>query len=138
MLRPYPQFGDVRKIETTDGVIHIVLFHLTYDERVAPSELDIVLGPGYLLTVHEASWDPRDSNKLRSGIGPVLRHGPDHLLWALADDIVDGYFPFADRLGDDWKRQKDRVAQLDARRQAHEPGCHRNDHQCSFHKFLVI
>jgi magnesium transporter len=88
------------KIETTDGLIHVVLFHLTYDERVAPSELDIVLGPGYLLTVHEASWDPRNSNKLRSGIGPVLRHGPDHLLWALADDIVDGYFPFADRLGD--------------------------------------
>ena len=87
------------KIETTDGVIHVVLFHLTYDEKVATSELDIVLGPGYLLTVHEPSWDPRDSNKLRSGIEPVLRHGPDHLLWALADDIVDGYFPFADRLG---------------------------------------
>ncbi|MGZ8437533.1 MAG: magnesium transporter CorA family protein [Candidatus Limnocylindrales bacterium] len=87
------------KIETTDGVIHIVLFHLTYDERVATSELDIVLGPGYLLTVHQASWDPRNSAKLRSGFGPVLRHGPDHLLWALADDIVDGYFPFADRLG---------------------------------------
>lgn len=88
------------KIETTDGVIHVVLFHLTYDEKVDTSELDIVLGPGYLLTVHEQSWDPRSSNKLRSGIGPVLRHGPDHLLWALADDIVDGYFPFADRLGD--------------------------------------
>jgi magnesium transporter len=87
------------KIETTDGVIHVVLFHLTYAEKVATSELDIVLGPGFLLTVHEASWDPRDSNHLRSGIGPVLRHGPDHLLWALADDIVDGYFPFADRLG---------------------------------------
>jgi len=87
------------KIETTDGVIHIVLFHLTYDEKVATSELDIVLGPGYLLTVHQASWDPRESNKLRSGIEPILRHGPDHLLWALADDIVDGYFPFADRLG---------------------------------------
>jgi magnesium transporter len=87
------------KIETTDGTIHVVLFHLTYDEKVATSEMDIVLGPGYLLTVHEATWDPRNSNKLRSGIGPVLGHGPDHLLWALADDIVDGYFPFADRLG---------------------------------------
>ena len=33
-------------------------------------------------------------------MAPILRHGPDHLLWAIADDIVDGYFPFADRLGD--------------------------------------
>ena len=26
--------------------------------------------------------------------------GPDHLLWAIADDLIDGYFPFADRIGD--------------------------------------
>jgi magnesium transporter len=97
------------KIETTDGVIHIVLFHLTYDEKVATSELDVVMGPGFLLTVHEASWDPRDSNHLRSGLGPILEHGTDHLLWALADDIVDGYFPFADRLGDAIDEVQDEV-----------------------------
>ena len=97
------------KIETTDGVIHIVLFHLTYDEKVAVSELDIVMGPGFLLTVHAATWDPRDSNHLRSGVGPILQHGTDHLLWALADDIVDGYFPFADRLGDAIDEVQDEV-----------------------------
>jgi magnesium transporter len=88
------------KIETTEGVVHIVLFHLAYGERVEASELDIVLGLGFLLTVHEGDWDPRDGNHLAGGIGPILRHGPDHLLWAIADDLVDGYFPFADRLGD--------------------------------------
>ena len=93
--------GDQRaKIETTDGVIHIVLFNLRYDEQVVASELDFVLGPGFLLSVHDAGWDPRATNHLRSGVLPILRHGPDHLLWALADDVVDGYFPFADRLGD--------------------------------------
>jgi magnesium transporter len=88
------------KIETTEGVVHIVLFHLAYGERVVESELDIVLGLGFLLTVHEVDWDPRDGNRLAGGIGPILRHGPDHLLWAIADDLVDGYFPLADRLGD--------------------------------------
>jgi len=88
------------KIETTDGVVHIVLFHLAYGERVVTSELDIVLGLGFLLTVHEGDWDPRAGNHLEGGVGPILRHGPDHLLWAIADDLVDGYFPFADRLGD--------------------------------------
>lgn len=88
------------KIETTEGVVHIVLFHLAYGERVVTSELDIVLGLGFLLTVHEPDWDPRDGNHLLGGVGPILRHGPDHLLWAIADDLVDGYFPFADRLGD--------------------------------------
>jgi magnesium transporter len=77
-----------------------VLFHLSYDEGVNASEVDFVLGLGFLLTAHEPAWDPRATIHLRGGLEPILRHGPDHLLWALADDIVDGFFPFADRLGD--------------------------------------
>jgi magnesium transporter len=88
------------KIETTEGVVHIVLFHLSYGEVVVASELDIVLGLGFLLTVHNVDWDPRTGHHLASGVAPILKHGPDHLLWAIADDLIDGYFPFADRIGD--------------------------------------
>jgi magnesium transporter len=88
------------KIETTDGVVHIVLFHLNYGETVVASELDIVLGLGFLLTVHNSDWDPRSGHHMAGGVEPVLKHGPDHLLWAIADDLVDGYFPFADQIGD--------------------------------------
>lgn len=88
------------KIEITDGIVHIVLFHLDFDAELTASELDIVLGDRFLFTAHDGSWEPRATHHLRSGVQPILRHGPDHLLWALADDIVDGYFPFADRLGD--------------------------------------
>lgn len=97
------------KIEATDGLIHVVLFQLAYTDRVRASELDFVLGHGYLLSVHDAGWDPRATHHLRSGVGPVLRHGPDHLLWALADDVVDGYFPCADRLGDAIDEVQDEV-----------------------------
>lgn len=103
------------KIETTDGVIHIVLFNLVYGERVTASELDFVLAPGFLLTVHDAAWDPRATNHLRSGIAQILRHGPDHLLWALADDLVDGYFPFADRLGEAIDEVQDEVVRTASR-----------------------
>jgi magnesium transporter len=93
------------KIETTDGVVHIVLFALERSraERTASfrlAELDIVLGLGFLLTVHDRSWDPFASHHLRSGVGPILAHGPDHLLWAIGDDIVDGYFPLLDEIGE--------------------------------------
>ncbi len=88
------------KIETTDGVVHIVLFALDRDAKVVANEVDLVLGLGFLLTVHGAGWDPRHGSHLRSGLGQVMAHGPDHLLWAIGDDIVDGYFPYADRLGD--------------------------------------
>ena len=88
------------KIETTDGIVHIVLFHLSYGDAVVASELDIVLGKGFLLTVHNVDWDPRAGHHLANGVAPILAHGPDHLLWAIADDLIDGYFPFADRIGD--------------------------------------
>jgi len=88
------------KIEATEGVVHIVLFHLEYGDHVTASELDIVLGDGFLLTVHDGDWDPRTAHHLHSGIGTVMQRGADHLLWAIADDLIDGYFPFADRIGD--------------------------------------
>jgi magnesium transporter len=88
------------KIETTDGLVHIVLFALDRSERVAVNEIDLVLGVGYLLTVHDPEWEPRHSHHLRDGLTEIMARGPDHLLWAISDDIVDGYFPYADRLGD--------------------------------------
>ena len=88
------------KIETTDGLVHIVLFALDRDSSAIANEIDLVLAKGYLFTVHDVSWDPRASHHLRDGVEPILAAGPDHLLWAIGDDIVDGYFPYADRLGD--------------------------------------
>ena len=97
------------KIESTDGVVHIVLFHLSYGDRVIASEVDIVLGDGFLLTVHDGVWDPKTAHHLVGGVGPILARGPDHLLWAIADDLIDGYFPFADRIGDAIDEVQDQV-----------------------------
>lgn len=89
------------KIETTDGVVHLVLFALDRARSATVYEIDLILGLGYLLSVHSSGWDPRQSHHLRAGLRQILSHGPDHLLWAIGDDIVDGYFPYADRLGDE-------------------------------------
>ena len=97
------------KLELTNGVVHLVLFHLHYAERVIASELDMVLGRGFLLTVHGAEWDPHLSHHLGPSTEEVLEHGPDHLLWALCDDVVDGYFPFSDKLGDAIDEVQDEV-----------------------------
>ena len=97
------------KIETTDGVTHMVMFALTHGRRFVATEIDIVLGLGYLLTVHASDWSPHTTHHVRSGPGAIMAHGPDHLLWALADDIVDGYFPYADALGDDIDAVQDAV-----------------------------
>jgi magnesium transporter len=90
-------------------VIHLVLFALTRNGAIAADEIDFVLGPDFLLTVHPASWDPRTAHQLKMGEADVASKGPDHLLWALADSIVDGYFPIFDQLADEIEDLQDRV-----------------------------
>ena len=98
------------KIEVTDNRIHIVLFALAYADPIDVSEIDIVLGDGFLLTAHAAGWDPRGTHHLRGdGLAAVLGRGPDHLLWAICDDLVDAYFPLMDRLGDEIDLVQDAV-----------------------------
>jgi magnesium transporter len=88
------------KIEATDGLVHLVLFALVYGDEIDAHEIDVVLGKGFVLSVHPAGWEPRETHHFRAGLEGVLGPGPDHLLWALIDGIVDAYFPFADRLED--------------------------------------
>ncbi|MDP9482444.1 MAG: magnesium transporter CorA family protein, partial [Chloroflexota bacterium] len=98
------------KIEVTEDRIHIVMFALMYGDPIRPSEIDTVLGDGFLLTVHAAEWDPRATHHLRgAGLAAVLERGPDHLLWAICDDLVDGYFPLMDKLGDEIDLLQDAV-----------------------------
>jgi magnesium transporter len=89
------------KVQLIGDVIHVVSFVLERTEEVRVHEVDLILGPGFLLSVHPAMWDPAATHQLKMGLGPILERGVDFLLWALIDSIVDGYFPVFDRLGDE-------------------------------------
>ena len=93
--------NDRAKVELVNDVIHVVSFVLGRKDEVEVTEVDFVLGRGYLLSVHPSSWDPTNAHQLRMGVAPILDKGADHVLWALTDAIVDGYFPVFDQLGDD-------------------------------------
>jgi magnesium transporter len=98
------------KIESFDqDVVHIVLFALNYAGEAAAEEIDFVLGKGYLLTVHSGSLADSSSASLRFGVEHALAKGPDYLFYAIADTIVDGYFPVLDKLADDIDDLQDRV-----------------------------
>jgi len=98
------------KIEVTDDLVHVVMFALRYGDPIVAVEIDIVLGQGFLLTSHGPDWDPLASHHLRGeGLAAVLARGPDHLLWAICDDLVDGYFPLLDKLGDEIDLLEDAV-----------------------------
>ena len=100
------------KVETFDqDVVHVVLFALHYQGEATASEIDFVLGKRYLLSVHDGALGAPTSAPLRFGVEHALEKGPDYLLYALSDTIVDGYFPVLDRIGDDIDDLQDRVMQ---------------------------
>lgn len=92
-------------------MLHIVLFSLHYAGEAAATEIDIVLGKRFLLTAHGGGWDPLEAPLLRGGAEPLLAHGPDKLLYALSDSIVDGYFPVLDKLADEIDQLQDDVVE---------------------------
>ena len=98
------------KIESFDeDVVHVVLFALHYSGEAATAEVDFVMGKGYLLTVHDGALGPSAAAPLRFGVEHALKKGPDYLFYAIADTIVDGYFPVLDKLGDDIDGLQDTV-----------------------------
>ena len=97
------------KVEVTDSLVHIVMFSIRFDGRIEAGEIDFVLGDRFLLSAHPALWEPRVSHQLRNGLGQIMARGPDHLLWALVDNLVDGYFPCLDQIGDEIDALEDDV-----------------------------
>jgi len=97
------------KVEQIGDVFHIVMFALHLDELAEASEIDLVLAPKFLLTVHDTDWDPRAAPQLRQDPHGHLARGADFLLYTLCDWIVDGYFPVLDRLADDIDQIEDDV-----------------------------
>lgn len=99
------------RLQEFDGVIHIVLFALEFAGEALTTEIDIVLGDRFLLTAHDPSWDPLTAPMLRRGAATPLGRGPDYLLYALTDAIVDGYFPVLDHLAEEIDQLQDDVVQ---------------------------
>jgi magnesium transporter len=99
------------KVAEVEGTIHVVMFWIAYEGEVTELEIDLVLDHRSLLTVHEPGWDPMAMPQLRGDIGNVIKRGPDFLLYALADGVVDGYFPVLDAIDDQIDALQDAVIQ---------------------------
>jgi magnesium transporter len=99
------------KVVHVRDVIHLVLFALSRDAGpdIHIDELDFVLGRRFLLSVHPPTFDPRAAHQLKMGVAEVLARGPDALLWAVSDSVVDGYFPVFDKLADEIDDLEDRI-----------------------------
>jgi magnesium transporter len=97
------------KIAEVEGSIHAVMFWIAFEGAVTEIEVDLVLGKRSLLTVHEPGFDPFSLPQLRGDGSAMLKRGPDFLLYAITDGIVDAYFPVLDAIEDDIDSIQDAV-----------------------------
>ncbi len=86
------EYGD-----TLFAVVHTV--EMTPADEIATGEVDIFVGPKFVLSVRNRSNQNLLQVRERSEREPqLLRHGPAFVFYALLDAVVDRYFPIIDRL----------------------------------------
>ncbi len=77
------------------------------DER----QVSLVLGKRHVLSFQEGPDDVLEPVRARlvQGTGKIRTHGPDYLVYALLDAIVDEYLPILDKLGASLEELEERV-----------------------------
>jgi len=83
-------------------VFHALRYNEESDEEITTDELDVFLGPNYLVTIHKTSLPSvaRIAKLCNAFRTHMMERGPDYLLYTLVDGIVDEYFPIIERLGE--------------------------------------
>jgi len=72
--------------------------HLEGDGIIV-SELDVFLGANYLITIHSGTYE--QITRVIADVDRSLNLGPDWILHAIIDRLVDSVLPLADSLGDE-------------------------------------
>jgi magnesium transporter len=90
------------KVDDYDSHIFAVIRMLHYEEALETEQVSAFLGSNFVITIQERPGDCLDPvrDRLRKGAGQIRRMGPDCLLHAILDTIIDNYFPFLERVGE--------------------------------------
>ena len=105
------------KLDAYDDYLFIVLHFPVFDksqDRLLTAELDLFVGPDYLITLPDQNVPPlaamferhRDREEVRDA---VFSKGTGYLLYKIVDTCVDASFPMLRRMGDKLDRLEDGI-----------------------------
>lgn len=101
------------KVEEYDSFLFIVLRMAAWEQdHLTQEQLCIVVGENFVLTFQEsAGGDPLlpVRERIRRKWGHIRTAGPDYLMYALVDAVVDGYFPVLESLGEALEELEDEI-----------------------------
>jgi len=93
------------KAEVHEG--HLVVIgrvpQLDEEGTVHTPQVCLLLSETHLVTFQERYFGFFDAvrQRLREGVGPIRRSGPDYLAWALVDTLTDHYYPVAEQFSEE-------------------------------------
>lgn len=102
------------KIEIYDNYIFISLKMLTYDtvlKEVQDEQMSLILGKNFVISFQEREGDVLAPvrERIKSGAGRIRKLGPDYLMYAIMDIIIDHYFYVLDCMDDEINQLEDKV-----------------------------
>ncbi|MET0691905.1 MAG: magnesium/cobalt transporter CorA [Candidatus Binatia bacterium] len=100
------------KIEPFENYVYLAIHPLRREAKweIEPSELDLLLGRGWIVSVHYGPLPGLINNsQLHERIPAALARGADFLLYTLVDLVVDSYFPVMDDVEDKIESLEDRL-----------------------------
>ena len=100
------------KIESFEDYVYIAIHPLMHSKKwqIEPSELDLLLGRHWIVSVHYGPLPGLIENShFHERLAHALGRGSDFLLYTLVDLVVDSYFPILDEIEDEIDSLEDRL-----------------------------
>ncbi len=104
--------GQRPKLEDYGTYHFLVLKSLAIREGCLEIEqISFILGKNYIITFQEIPGDSFEAvrQRIRRGKGLIRKAGPDYLLYALVDALVDEFFPILEKFGEQIEELEDQV-----------------------------
>jgi magnesium transporter len=113
------------KVDEYEGYLFVVLHFPRFDKavgRLNAAELDVFVGPDYIVTLPNERLDPveylfercRTREEIRD---QLFSKGPGYLLYKIVDDNVDASFPMLNKIGNKLERIEDDIFEAAASRE---------------------
>ncbi|HKQ61105.1 MAG TPA: magnesium/cobalt transporter CorA [Candidatus Polarisedimenticolaceae bacterium] len=109
--------GQRAKVEPYDSHLFIVARSGTLAPKYETEQLSVFLGTNFVITFQERPGDCFDAvrNRLRTEGSRIRAAGPDYLVYALFDAVIDAYFPILEQLGDQLEGLENEVIETPGR-----------------------
>lgn len=111
------------KIDEDDSYLFVVMHFPLWDPRLRLSraaEVDLIVGRGYIITIHDGTLKPLQSLFQQCESQPDLRErlmgrGSSHVFYVIIDQLVDYVFPILRKLDANIRRIEEDIFTSDAR-----------------------